>query len=127
MVANTSAYSELEVTLSTRNIKTVYTECLSTNVNKLLLLTQSAATHMAEGDCEPFCQGVRACDVTQTQVNTTTQTEKHTFLCRCPGDTCADLALFSSDGMAIDPALSMGICDIQTNRVKLQDIKGVFP
>ena len=127
MIANTSSYSELEVTLSTRNINTVYTECTTTDVNKLLLLTQSDPIPMAEGPCKPFCQGIQACDVTQAQLNTTTQTEKHTYLCRCNGDTCTGLALLLSEGMAVNPALSMGICDIRTNRVQLHETEGLFP
>ena len=120
MIANTSSYVELEVTTSTRNIKTVYPECATTDVNKLLLLTQSASMHMSEGSCRPFCQGIQTCDVTKTQMNMMTQAEEHTFLCRCPGDACTDLALFLSEGTAVDPTLPMEICDVRTKRVQLQ-------
>ena len=91
----------------------------------MLVLTNSAVAQMAEGNCEPFCQGVRACDVTQTRLNTTTQREQHNFRCGCHGEACRDLALMSSAGMAVDPALPMEICDYRQRRVKLQ--MGEFP
>ena len=122
MVANTRSFEQLEVTISMRNIRTVYTKCRPhAGVGKMLLLTQSAPMHMARGQCKPFCNGIQACAVTKTQPGTKNQTEQHTFLCRCPDGTCADLALLLSEGTAVDPTLPMEICDIRTKRVKMHD------
>ena len=122
MIANTTSYEELEFTITTRNIKIAHTECLApSGIGKLLVLTHPVTAHMAEGNCKPFCQGVQSCDVRQTQMNTTTLMEQHTILCRCRGGACTDLALLLSEGMAVNPALPMEICDVNPKRAKFYD------
>ena len=128
MIANTTSYEELELTITTRNVKVAYTECLApTDIGKLLVLTHPVTAHMAEGNSKPFCQGVQACDVIHTQMDTTTLMEQHTILCRCHGGACTDLALLLSEGMAVNPAVPMEICDVRPTRAKLYDTQNSPP
>ena len=114
LVANTSSYNEIELNLVMRNIRAGNAQCpLAVGVAKLLVLSQLATEDMAEGNCKPYCRGLKTCGVTKIKTDVTAQKEQHTFLCRCHGAACKDISLWLPQAAAINPMVAMEICDVR--------------
>ena len=68
---------------------------------------------MAGGNCKPFCDGIKTCDI--VNVATLTDVELHTFHCDCHGlRMCTDLALLLLESAVVDHTIPIAICHINT-------------
>ena len=122
IVGRTSPFEALEMNITVKNIRGPHVQCPANKNNpEMLVLTQSAAAHMAGGNCKPFCGGIQKCDV--ITIETSNEVETRTLQCRCRQDTCRDLAIYLPAGTTADHTVPRGMCYITTRLINWDDAK----